>query len=70
MEETNTSEVKTCSKCGSNKKSTTKEEKKCSKCDKAKQQMMPIVIFSLIFFSFAVYGAITFVKDMIFLFSK
>ena len=68
MDKTNAQEVKSCSKCGN--KKNTQEEKKCSTCKKAKQKIMPTVIFSLVFFGFAVYGVFTFVKDMITLFSK
>ncbi len=68
MDKTNAQEVKSCSKCGD--KKNTNEEKKCSKCKKAQQNILPILIVSLVFFGFAIYGIVTFVKDMITLFSK
>ena len=37
---------------------------------KAQQKIMPIVLLSLVFFGFAIYGVVTFVKDMVVLFSK
>lgn len=68
MDKTNTQEVKSCTKCGA--KKNTGEEKKCTKCKKAQQKIFPIIIASLVFFGFAIYGVVTFVKDMIELFSK
>jgi hypothetical protein len=69
MDKTEAQEVKSCTKCGA-KKQNTNEEKKCSKCKKAQQNILPILIVSLVFFGFAIYGIVTFVKDMIVLFSK
>ena len=68
MDKSNAQEVKSCSKCGAKKNTT--EEKKCTKCKKAQQKIMPILLLSIVFFGFAVYGVFTFVKDMITLFSK
>jgi hypothetical protein len=69
MENTNVQEVKSCTKCGAQKQNTN-EGKKCSKCKKAQQKIMPILLLSLVFFGFAIYGVVTFVKDMVVLFSK
>jgi hypothetical protein len=69
MEPSNNQEVRGCSKCGG-KKNTEKNEKGCTNCKKNLMKLIPTVTFSLIFFSFAVYGVVTFVKDMISLFSK
>jgi len=68
MDKTNSQEVKSCSKCAAKKNS--KEQKKCTTCEKTKQKMLPIVVFSIIFFGFAVYGTIVFIKEMIGLFTN
>ena len=75
MDKSNAQEVKSCQKCGGNKNNVidNKDETKkkgCSTCKKNFIKFAPTVTFSLIFFSFAVYGVFTFVKDMISLFSK
>lgn len=80
MEETNTPKVKSCQKCGANKNNVVnndlvndkdeKNKKVCNTCKKNFMKFAPTVLFSLIFFSFAVYGVVTFVKDIINLFSK
>jgi hypothetical protein len=65
-----------CQKCNKNKNMQNEQngqqdnEKTCSTCKKNFIKFLPTVALSLIFFSSAVYGLITFVKDMITLFSK
>ena len=65
-----------CQKCNSMKNKQVEENqqekdgKTCTNCKKNFIKLIPTVAFSLIFFSFAVYGVVTFVKDMIGLFSK
>lgn len=61
-----------CQKCNSKKNTEQNSEngKTCTNCKKNFIKLIPTVTFSLIFFSFAVYGVVTFVKDMIGLFSK
>jgi hypothetical protein len=65
MDKLNSQEVKSCKKCGRN-----KNEKECSTCKKNLKSLFPSIMLSLTLFSFAVYGIIIFVKDMIALFSK
>jgi hypothetical protein len=65
-----------CQKCNKTKNMQNEQngqqdnEKTCSTCKKNFIKLIPTVAFSLIFFSFAVYGVVTFVKDMIGLLSK
>jgi hypothetical protein len=65
-----------CQKCNAMKneenqnKGLTTKEKTCKTCKNNFVKFAPTLAFSLIFFSFAVYGVVTFVKDMIELFSK
>jgi hypothetical protein len=66
-------EVKTCSKCSANKnkdKQSEKSEKTCKTCKENLNKFVPYLILSFTVFGFAVYGVVTFVKDMISLFSK
>jgi hypothetical protein len=44
-----------------------KQEKKCTKCNNVKK-ILPQVIFSLLIFSLAVYGAVDLVKQIVKLF--
>lgn len=79
--EANFSEPTTCKKCG---KSTTEkskpckkcqklsgeENKKCTKCEENKRKVAPLLIASFVFISFAIYGFICLVGQIMDLFTK
>jgi len=75
---------KTCKKCGQDKKSCPicnqkkqfkinepKEKKKpCKSCNKAVRQLLPVIITTIVFTTFFVYGVYEFIKYLIGLFSN
>jgi hypothetical protein len=70
MDKSNVQEVKTCSKCNTNKNKDEKKEKTCKTCKKTFSKFLPYLFLSLVVFGFAVYGVVIFVKNMIELLSK
>ena len=60
-----------CQKCNANKNiQETNKEKTCTTCQQAKQKMWPIVVVSIVFISFTIYGVMTCIQDLVRLLSK
>ena len=67
---TETKENKGCNTCKSKQNQKSTDDKTCKTCKKNLNKFLPYMILSVALFGFSIYGIVTFIKDVIALFTE